>query len=192
MSSGCIYSGQRSDGKGFTENDPPNFTFRQGNCSFYSGTKALGEEALRAARDCYIWRLRMPFHEQAEPRNYLTKLVTYQKLLDARNSLSHLHEFVRACLDCWSGELPFGTYNLTNGGAVTTREIVDLLLLHGAAKKTFEFFDSEDSFMREVAIAPRSTCVLDNTKALKLGLSLRDVLPALEQTIANSSKPCAR
>ena len=34
------------DGAGFTEDDPPNFTFRAGPCSFYSGTKALGEEVL--------------------------------------------------------------------------------------------------------------------------------------------------
>ena len=46
VSSGCIYTGCRPDGTGFTETDAPNFTFRQNNCSFYSGTKALGEEVL--------------------------------------------------------------------------------------------------------------------------------------------------
>jgi hypothetical protein len=40
-SSGCIYTGSRPDGSGFTEENPPNFNFRQNNCSFYSGTKAL-------------------------------------------------------------------------------------------------------------------------------------------------------
>ncbi|MEN9404443.1 MAG: dTDP-4-dehydrorhamnose reductase, partial [Verrucomicrobiota bacterium] len=42
VSSGCIYTGSRPDGTGFTETDTPNFTFRTNNCSFYSGTKALG------------------------------------------------------------------------------------------------------------------------------------------------------
>ena len=46
VSSGCIYTGSRPDGSGFTEEDAPNFSFRQNNCSFYSGTKALGEEVL--------------------------------------------------------------------------------------------------------------------------------------------------
>ena len=46
VSSGCIYSGARPDGAGFTEEDTPNFTFRAGPCSFYSGSKALGEEVL--------------------------------------------------------------------------------------------------------------------------------------------------
>jgi len=44
--SGCIYTGAREDITEFTEDDTPNFTFRQNNCPFYSGTKALGEELL--------------------------------------------------------------------------------------------------------------------------------------------------
>src|SRR5450432_597476 len=32
---------------GFTEWDEPNFSFRHAPCSFYSGTKALAEEAIR-------------------------------------------------------------------------------------------------------------------------------------------------
>src|SRR4051812_1881697 len=73
VSSGCIYTGSRPDGTGFTEEDEPNFTFRQNNCSFYSGTKALGEEVLAMAPQCYIWRLRIPFDNVDSPRNYLTK-----------------------------------------------------------------------------------------------------------------------
>src|SRR6188768_3764269 len=106
VSSGCIYTGSRADGKGFTETDTPNFSFRQNNCSFYSGTKALGEEILGyhevlqpdghrkwASKDAetgYIWRLRIPFNQHASPRNYLTKVMTYHSLLEARNSLSQL------------------------------------------------------------------------------------------------------
>jgi dTDP-4-dehydrorhamnose reductase len=63
VSSGCIYTGARLDGSGFTEDDAPNFTFRQNNCSFYSGTKALGEEVLAPYPNIYIWRVRIPFDE---------------------------------------------------------------------------------------------------------------------------------
>ena len=54
VSSGCIYTGARPDGSGFTELDPPNFTFRTNNCSFYSGTKALGEEVLAGRPDVQV------------------------------------------------------------------------------------------------------------------------------------------
>ena len=71
VSSGCIYSGRRPDGGGWTEEDEPNFSFRSPPCSFYSGTKALGEEVLEGAENCFVWRLRIPFNHEPSPRNYL-------------------------------------------------------------------------------------------------------------------------
>src|SRR4051812_23350686 len=46
---------------GFTETDEPNFSFRRPPCSFYSGTKALAEEAIAGVGEGYIWRPRIPF-----------------------------------------------------------------------------------------------------------------------------------
>ncbi len=183
LSSGCIYTGQRSDGGGFTESDEPNFSFRTNNCSFYSGSKALGEEILQGCEQCYIWRLRIPFNHEPGPRNYLSKLLNYAKLLDARNSLSHLDDFAQACVDCVIKRVPFGTYNLTNTGSVTTREVVAMLRSSIASDRHFEFFVDEDEFMREAAIAPRSNCVLDNGKAIRAGIRIRSVQEAIEDAI---------
>ena len=77
ISSGCIYSGRRHDDNGWTEEDEPNFSFRSPPCSFYSGTKALGEEVLEGAENCFVWRLRIPFNHEPSPRNYLQKLLNY-------------------------------------------------------------------------------------------------------------------
>jgi dTDP-4-dehydrorhamnose reductase len=185
VSSGCIYAGRRSDGSGFTENDPPNFSFRQNNCSFYSGCKALGEELLAGAENCYIWRLRIPFENTANPRNYLQKVMSYQRLLDAENSLSHLHEFVGACVDSFRLKIPFGVYNLTNPGSVTTRDVVEMIKESGVSKKVFEFFSDERDFMRTAAKTPRSNCVLDSSKAIDAGLKLRNVHDALVDSLQN-------
>ncbi|NQU11473.1 sugar nucleotide-binding protein, partial [bacterium] len=151
ISSGCIYNGTRPNGAGFREDDPPNFSFRSPPFSFYSGTKALGEELLAGAERCYIWRLRIPFNEVESPRNYLTKVMRYERLLDARNSLSQLDEFVRATIECWQRAVPYGTYNVTNPGSVTTREVVELIRQHGPVKKDFQFFADEAEFMRVAA-----------------------------------------
>jgi len=183
VSSGCIYTGAKAGGLGFTEQDPPNFSFRQNNCSFYSGTKALGEEVLADAARCYIWRLRIPFSHEDSPRNYLSKLMRYDRLLDARNSLSCLPEFVESCLDCWERQLPFGIYNLTNPGSVTTREVVELIREAGRTDKEFRFFDSEADFMSRAAITPRSNCVLDVSKALSAGLKLSPIREALQHAL---------
>ncbi len=183
ISSGCIYNGARPDGRGFTEEDEPSFTFRRNNCSFYSGSKALGEEVLAGAPQCYIWRIRIPFDHRDNPRNYLTKLMRYDRLLDARNSLSDLNECVRATWQCWEKRVPFGIYNVTQPGAVTTREVVELIQASGVCRKEFKFFASEDEFMRQAAIAPRSNCVLDSGKLVRAGIPLTEVHDALRRAL---------
>lgn len=183
VSSGCIFTGSREDGTGFTEEDKPNFTFRQNNCSFYSGSKALGEEVLEDAENCYIWRLRIPFDQYDGPRNYLTKLMRYQKLLDAENSISQLHEFTAATVECWEKDIPFGTYNVTNPGHVSTRQVVDLIRQSGVCRKEFDFFKSESEFMAEAAITPRSNCIMSSAKLAAAGIELRPVEEAIRDAL---------
>jgi dTDP-4-dehydrorhamnose reductase len=185
VSSGCIYSGRRSDGGGFQEGDFPNFSFRSNHCSFYSGTKALGEEILHGAARCYVWRMRIPFDQFDGPRNYLTKLQTYARLLDAENSISHLGDFVASCLACWERDLPPGIYNLTNHGSVTTRDVVGLIQSFLGVDRGFDFFDSEEAFMKMAAKTPRSNCVLDTSKAADAGLPMRPVDVALQDALRN-------
>ena len=186
VSSGCIYTGAGGSGAGggFREDDPPNFSFRANHCSFYSGTKALGEEVLADAPDCFIWRLRIPFSEADSPRNYLSKVMRYARLLEAANSLSQLDEFARACFECWQKRLPFGTYNVTNPGRVTTREVVALIKQSGVCAKEFSFFEDETEFMAKAAKTPRSNCVLDTSKLQGAGVVLTEVHAAVEQALA--------
>lgn len=183
VSSGCIYTGARPDGSGFTETDAPNFTFRQNNCSFYSGSKALGEEVLAGKPDVYIWRLRIPFNEVDNPRNYLTKLMRYSTLLEATNSISQLEEFVAATFACWEQRVPFGTYNVTNPGQVTTREVVELIRKTGVSDKAFSFFANEADFMQKAAKTPRSNCVMDSSKLAAAGIRLTEVHAAVERDL---------
>jgi dTDP-4-dehydrorhamnose reductase len=191
VSSGCIYTGTRADGNGFTEDDPPNFSFRQDNCNFYSGCKALGEELLSGAESCFIWRLRVPFNEIDAPRNYISKLIKYDRLLDVTNSLSQLDEMVRACVTCWTKRIPFGTYNLTNPGSVTTREVVEMIRHHGLSHKVFSFFKSEEEFMKIAAKTPRSNCILDSSKATSAGLVLSPVHDALDAALRQWRPECS-
>jgi dTDP-4-dehydrorhamnose reductase len=183
VSSGCIFTGARDDGTGFTEADEPNFTFRQDNCSFYSGTKALGEEVLAGRPNHYVWRLRIPFNEVDTPRNYLTKLMRYPRLLAATNSISQLDEFVAATFACWEKRVPFGTYNVTNPGQITTHEVVALIEKSGVHPKKYEFFASESDFMKVAAKTPRSNCVMDSSKLAAVGIELTEVHTAVESAL---------
>jgi len=183
VSSGCIYTGRRADGSGFTETDTPNFSFRTNNCSFYSGTKALGEEVLADKPSVYVWRLRIPFNEVDNPRNYLTKLQRYATLLEATNSISQLEEFVAATFACWEKRVPFGTYNVTNPGQITTHEVVELIKKTGVSDKNFSFFKDEADFMSKAAKTPRSNCVMDSAKLAATGIRMTEVHEAVERDL---------
>jgi len=211
VSSGCIYSGAKVKGEGpsraekdltrpgiktllqknrnaiegFTETDTPNFSFRDGPCSFYSGTKALAEEAIAGVGQSYLWRLRIPFDEFDNPRNYLSKVQRYAKVYDNVNSISHRSEFARACLELWDRRAPFGIYNITNPGFITTRQVVQMIETIIKPKRKFEFWQNDEEFYRMAAKTPRSNCVLDVSKLLSTGVKLRPVTEALEQSLTN-------
>src|SRR5665213_561665 len=215
VSSGCIYSGAKVvDGKngadgshverdltlarlqkllaekpgnfrGFSETDEPNFTFRQPPCSFYSGTKALAEEAIRDVGQNYIWRLRIPFDQFDNPRNYLSKLKNYPKVYQNANSLSHRADFVAACLDLWQKRAPFGIYNVTNPGFVTSQQVIEMIQKILRPARSFEFWSDDAEFYRVAAKTPRSNCLMDVAKLLATGVRLRPVETALANALEN-------
>lgn len=211
VSSGCIFSGakvvengqtkaekdltrpdlhslvEKSPEKiqGFTETDTPNFSFRDLPCSFYSGSKALGEEAISGVGRSYIWRLRIPFDEFDNARNYLSKVQRYPKIYDNVNSISHRADFVRACVDLWEKRAPYGIYNVTNQGFVTTRQVVALLEKILKPNRKFEFWKDDKEFYQQAAKTPRSNCVMDISKLLGTGVKIRDVNEALEASLKN-------
>ena len=209
VSSGCIYSGAKISDNGqlrvekdmtkpelhalaeeksaailgFTEADRPNFSFRDLPCSFYSGTKALGEEAMAGIGQSYVWRLRIPFDEFDSKRNYLSKVQRYAKVYDNVNSISHRADFVKACLDTWELRVPFGIYNVTNPGYVTTRHVVGLIERFLKPARKFEFWASDAEFYQVAAKTPRSNCVMDSSKLLATGVKIRGVEEALENSL---------
>jgi UDP-glucose 4,6-dehydratase len=181
ISSGCIYGGYS---KHFTEEDAPNFDFQNG--SFYSGTKALAEKVvIENSPSSYVFRLRIPFDEHASPRNYLSKLMSYDTLLDAENSLSHRGDFAKYTIDLILQKVPRGIYNITNKGSVTTQQVVELIKKHKLTNKDFQFFTNLDDFMQQIT-APRSNCVLDTSK-IEQYIKIRTAEQALEDALSKYS-----
>lgn len=184
VSTGCIYQGRRPDGGGFREDDPPNFTFREGTCSFYSGTKALAETWVAQQQpQSWIWRLRRPFNGIPGPKNYLCKMARYRRFLEAENSISHLDDFIGAALDCLLRSYPFGIYHICNPGVVKTSAIVQRMQAHGLIPQDASFFGNLEEFRTLAGPTPRSECVLDSSRIIRCGTPLREVHEALEDSI---------
>jgi dTDP-4-dehydrorhamnose reductase len=211
VSSGCIYAGARvvQDGRrriekdlnraefrqflaeqpenvsGFTEWDEPNFSFQCPPCNFYSGAKVLAEETIRGQGLSYIWRPGIPFNEREELRNFLWRIQNYPRVYNGVHPLSHVADFVRACLNLWERESPFGIYNVVNAGVVTTPQVVEMIQHILKPDREFEFWKDDNEFYRHAARSPRSNCILEITKLRGAGVEMRPVEEALEDSLRN-------
>lgn len=171
ITSGCVYTGYVD--QGYTEQDPPNFDFENG--SFYSGSKALAQRLLEPhLHKSYLLRIRMPFGDRHNPKNFLTKLHAYPRLIDFRNSVSNVHDVARVAVFMAQERPEPGIYNVCNPGSVTTREVADLM---GLEKSWF----TEQEF-RAAVTAPRSNCVL-NTDKLQQIFPLNNALDSVRDTV---------
>lgn len=173
VSSGCVYTGYKKGG--WTEEDPPNFDFNNG--SFYSGSKALAQTLLKPYMNkSYLLRIRLPFGDEPHPKNFLTKLVNYQKLIDFENALSYINDVAYAAV-FFATNLPEpGIYNVGNPGTKTTRQCSDAL---GLDKEWF----TEEEFIAATN-APRSNCNM-NVEKLNKVLPVQHIDDALANAVRN-------
>lgn len=148
-------------------------------------TKALGEEAIEGVGENYIWRLRIPFDEFDNHRNYLSRIQRYAKIYNNFNSLSHRGDYVKACLDCWFPKVPFGIYNITNPGYVSTAEVLEMIKEILKPDREFEFWESDAEFYAIGAVAARSNCIMDSKKLAMAGINMTSVQNALQTSLIN-------
>lgn len=168
---------------GFNETDEPNFCFRSPPANYVAGTKALAEERLRGSDRLYIWRIGRPFSHVDEPGNMISRLLSYPRIFEQYAAVSHLDEFVRGCLELVERGAPFGTYNVTNQGAITTRDIAELIERKLMPGRRFEFWASAQEFYGAADRAPRSSCIIDSGKLARMGIRMRSAREAVEGAI---------
>ena len=178
----ALFSAHPDRFHGFSEADEPNFSFRSAG-TFYSGTKALAEEALSAEEQCYIWRFRLPFNEVDDPGNYLSQLHTRQRLHEALNSFSQVDECAHACLELWEKRATYGIYNVVNPGMMSTRQVLQLVQRYLKPPRHLRLLVYEESADGELASHP--DCLLDCSKLLRTGVRLREVHEAMEKSLRN-------
>ena len=184
ISSGCIFNDTQCEqglppSREFRDFDTPNFTFMDKKASWYSGTKALGETLINGYNNL-ICRLRIPFNGEVNPRNYITKIINYQTLLNSTNSFSQLQEFVQAVYTLYIHDAG-GIFNITQPGYITTKEVVELLQKYELVTEK-QYFNSIEEFEATCA-TPRSNCVLDSHYANMWGANLTPIKQAMEEAI---------
>lgn len=171
IGTGCIYSYDSQhpmgSGKGFTEEDEPNF-----EGSFYSKSKAMLEKFLRVYPNVLYLRLRLPLAFDFHKRNLIAKLTSYQKVVNIPNSITVLDELLpfvpqmalRGCT---------GVYNFVNPGVISHNELLDLYKEYVDPSFSYQNFTLEEQ--DKILKAKRSNNELDTSKLKKEFPSICDV-----------------
>jgi len=180
--------------RGFSEIDEPNHCFVCPPCDFHSGTIALGERSITGVGNNYTWRPGMFFLEQHHHQNLLTNICARDAASEARAgedwksndaqpyslvSVTHLGEFVGACLDLAERHAPYGTYNIVNRGLVDTRKLGAHLRRSISTRAIVRLRPDEDG----TQTGAHENFFLDASKLQGTGVSLRTSTAALQASI---------
>lgn len=182
IGSGCVYQGDGGwwvdggDG-GYTEESTPN---HDANC--YSWTKIVSERFLKD-HDVLQIRVRMPLNDKPDPRNLLTKLLKYDKVVEAYNSVTYIPDLMYAVRYLVEDQKSTGIFNVVNRGGIKHSEILKMYEEISGRKLIFESITPEE--LDAITKVPRSNCVLSTQKLRDAGLQIRSAKTAAETCIRN-------
>ena len=172
ISSGCIYKYDYSYDLPLSESRVPDFFDL-----FYSRTKVYAEYALRPYPNILTVRLRTPLDDRPHPRNLLTKLLGFSRVIDTPNSVTYLPDMLPA-LEHLIGIDAKGVYNLVCAGALYYPELL----------KTYELASGRK--LEYVTIRPqylgltRTNILLSTDKLSATGFAVRDIRDVLPGCVA--------
>lgn len=156
LGTGCIFSDEVPENtNGYNENDIPNFTG-----SSYSTVKGFTDRLMHMFTNVLNVRIRMPIIGENHPRNFITKIASYKKVVNVQNSMTVLPELLPIMIDL-ARKSHIGTINLTNPGTISHNEILDLYKSYVDENFTYENFTIEEQ--NTILRSKRSNNKLDTT-----------------------------
>ncbi|KAF5814715.1 putative NAD(P)-binding domain, rmlD-like substrate binding domain-containing protein [Helianthus annuus] len=185
FATGCIfeYDAKHPEGSGigFKEEDTPNFIG-----SFYSKTKAMVEELLKEYDNVCTLRVRMPISSDLNnPRNFITKIARYNKVVNIPNSMTILDELLPISIEMAKRNLR-GIWNFTNPGVVSHNEILEMYKKYINPEFKWVNFTLEEQ--AKVIVAPRSNNELDASKLKKEFPELMSIKESLIKYVFEPNK----
>jgi dTDP-4-dehydrorhamnose reductase len=186
---GCIFEYDAAHPLGggvetaFTEEDRANF-----DGSYYSMTKGFVEEMLRAYLDhLTVLRVRMPISDDLSPRNFITKISKYEKVVDIPNSMTVLHDLLPCSLELSRRELA-GIYNFCNPGAISHNQCLEQYKKYVDPDFTWSNFTVEEQ--NKILAAKRSNNELDCSKLVNALPDMRipDIHTAMAECMQRTKK----
>lgn len=183
MATGCIFKYDDNHpigGKGFEEEENANF-FE----SSYSVMKGFNERLLKNFDNVAILRLRMPISGDYNPRNFITKIINYEKVIDIKNSMSVLSTLLPLLVDISITEKK-GIVNFTNPGSISHSEILEMYKELVDPSFTYKTFTLEEQ--NKILLSGRSNNFLETTKLEGWYPSIPDIHTAVRTALLSMKK----
>lgn len=181
LGTGCIFKYDEKhlfgdESTGFLESDLPNF-FE----SSYSTVKGYTDQLMHLLEDnCLNLRIRMPIIDKLEPRNFITKIITYEYICSIPNSMTVLDDLLPCAIEMAKNNVT-GTVNLTNPGVVTHNEILEMYRDIIDPTFTWKNFSKEDQ--DKILAGGRSNDCLDTTKLSNMFPEINHIKTSVKKTI---------
>jgi dTDP-glucose 4,6-dehydratase len=186
LGTGCIfkYDEEHPFGKeinGFTEESLPNFFG-----SSYSVVKGFTDNMMKLYENNVLnLRIRMPITGEENPRNFIAKIVNYEKVCSVPNSMTVLPELLPFVVDMMKKGVT-GTMNLTNPGLISHNEILEMYKEIVNPFFTWTNFTQEEQ--RVVLAADRSNNFLDTSRLTTLYPEIKNIKNSVRDCLLEYAK----
>ncbi|UCD15929.1 MAG: sugar nucleotide-binding protein [Candidatus Omnitrophota bacterium] len=178
ISSGCIFHYDYGKNQPISEDKQPDYFDL-----FYSRSKIYAERALDVLANRFnllTVRIRVPLDSRPHPKNVLTKLIKYKKIIDMPNSVTYIPDFIKALKHLINIDAK-GLYNVVNKGALRYPSLIEVY------KKYVPDFECKVIDYSELNM-DRTNLVLSTDKLEKSGFKMRDINEVLEECVKDYIK----
>ena len=180
LGTGCIfnYDDDHPFGKGnngFSESSKPNYFGSE-----YSVVKGFTDQMMSLFPNVLNLRIRMPITGIPNPRNFITKIINYDKICSIPNSMTVLPELLPVVVNL-SKQKYTGTLNLTNPGLISHNEILEMY--KEIVDPEFEWNNFSIEEQAKILDAGRSNNYLDTSKLQLLFPDVKNIKDSVREVL---------
>ena len=127
----------------------------------------------------------MPITGNMEPRNFITKITTYEYICSIKNSMTVLPELLPKVIELMKNNVT-GTLNLTNPGLISHNEI--LKMFRDVVDPQFKWKNFSKEEQDKILASDRSNNFLDTTKLETLFPDVKNIKDSIKDCLIQYKK----
>lgn len=181
LGTGCIFKYDENhpfgeEVNGFMEDSEPNFFG-----SSYSIVKGFTDKIMKLyEKNVLNLRIRMPITGEENPRNFITKIVNYEKICSIPNSMTVLPELLPYVFEMMKSGVT-GTMNLTNPGLISHNEI--LQMYKEIVDPSFIWVNFTQEEQRKILASDRSNNYLNTDRLMTLYPQIKNIKVSIKDCL---------